>query len=179
MNNKEGYIYILSSYLQDTVILKLGYTSNPKKRLQQYKHHNPACEFEHCLQIENAKEREKSFHLANESIFGNEWYSYDMLDTMKIFLNIPVRSNNSYMYIYKGKTYRLFEEMNNKYYSKNIETMFETIFQDYNNSIIVFGICVLADYGETSTVFNNPFSKNNENKPVESFSSLFRPLRLT
>jgi hypothetical protein len=75
-----GYLYVLRSYGKNGIShLKLGYTSDIRKRLIAYKSCNPSIEIVYIAQLENALKIEQEFHSKHKSIFGDEWYGEDYL----------------------------------------------------------------------------------------------------
>ena len=80
------YIYIIKSYGKGCNYVKLGYTSNIKRRLAVYKYHNPDIEILNIFKVENALELEQQFHNSNSSLHYNEWYSEDLYKSMLDFL---------------------------------------------------------------------------------------------
>ena len=84
----EHNLYILkASNLNGEQLIKFGYSSKLKERLEQYFSHNPFTEILYTFYKENAIDFEKKFHKYNISKFKNEWYSYDILEDLIFQIN--------------------------------------------------------------------------------------------
>ena len=90
----EHNLYILkASNLNGEQLIKFGYSSKLKERLEQYFSHNPFTEILYTFYKENAIDFEKKFHKYNISKFKNEWYSYDILEELLFQINNNVILN--------------------------------------------------------------------------------------
>ena len=78
MNN----IYIIRSYSKDGSIIKLGYSSNIKRRLRQYCYHNPFVETVGEYFREDAIAFERYIHNKYKAAILNEWYDESLLPTL-------------------------------------------------------------------------------------------------
>jgi len=73
-------LYIIkSSNSKGESLIKFGYSSNIKQRIEQYLSHNPFTEILETFYREDAFEFEKTFHKNNISIYKNEWYPENYL----------------------------------------------------------------------------------------------------
>ena len=71
----ENNLYIIRCYnLKGESLVKIGYSSKIKERLNTYFSHNPFTEIIELLYREDAIDFEKKFHQNNHSIYKNEWY---------------------------------------------------------------------------------------------------------
>lgn len=75
-------IYILKTYGKNDCLYKIGYTSNIKRRLEDYKSVNPFIETIDVFYIENAKSFEQDFHTKYKHLCRHrkEWYSEEILE---------------------------------------------------------------------------------------------------
>lgn len=79
--SKKDNIYILKTSSKDGCeLLKLGYSSNLKKRMISYLSHNPFTEILFTFYREDGLEFEKWFHHNNLSDCKNEWYTIEKLE---------------------------------------------------------------------------------------------------
>lgn len=77
----EHNLYIIKSYNpKGESLIKFGYSSNIKQRIEQYLSHNPFTEIIDTFYRKDALEFEKEFHKNNTSIFKNEWYPENYLN---------------------------------------------------------------------------------------------------
>jgi hypothetical protein len=86
MNIQDNLYIIKTSNSEGKILIKLGYSSNIKERINQYLLHNPLTEVLYTFYRQDAIFFEKWFHRNNISIYKNEWYNYDYLE--KILFNI-------------------------------------------------------------------------------------------
>lgn len=99
----EHNLYIIkSSNEQGDKLIKFGYSSKIKERLNQYYSHNPFTEILYTFYREDAIAFEKDFHENNTSIYKNKWYSIDILENLliqiktKIFVEYTKKEKKKY-----------------------------------------------------------------------------------
>jgi len=76
---KHNLYIIKSSNSKGESLIKFGYSSNIKQRIEQYLSHNPFTEIVETFYRQDAFEFEKTFHKNNTSIYKNEWYPENYL----------------------------------------------------------------------------------------------------
>ncbi len=101
------YIYLLRSYGKDKTLVKLGYTSNIKARLNQYSCANPLYEIIQIYLVENALQFEQTFHSKYTASLRDEWYEEDILPIMIE----EIESQNCEIYILTPVTKFTFKEV--------------------------------------------------------------------
>lgn len=119
MQNNNNLYIIKSSNQNEDSLIKFGYSSNLKTRLEQYFSHNPFTEVLFTFFKENAIEFEKKFHENNKSAFKNEWYSIYKLEEIifQINNNIIYKNYKKPLIIKNLKPkvyYQIFEKKCNK-----------------------------------------------------------------
>ena len=72
-------IYILRSYTKDGSVIKVGYSSRIKRRINTYKDHNPSVEVVATYYRENGHLYELALHTTFEACWKREWYSEEQL----------------------------------------------------------------------------------------------------
>jgi len=97
----EDNLYIIKASNEESQkLIKFGYSSKLKERLNQYFSHNPLTEVLFTFYREDALEFEQFFHKNNKSIYKNEWYTYDKLDEIihqienSIYVEPKIKSGN-------------------------------------------------------------------------------------
>lgn len=70
-------LYIIRIYGKDKTLIKFGYSSNIKQRLNNYYYHNPLMELLGTYYRANAQDLELIFHKNTKSEVMNEWYIDD------------------------------------------------------------------------------------------------------
>lgn len=82
VNARHNLYLIRTNGTDNKSYIKLGYTSNMKKRIYTYYHHNPSTVVVKTWYIKEAKELEKHIHNILPSILGNEWYKQHFIDVI-------------------------------------------------------------------------------------------------
>ena len=81
--NKEHNIYVIRAFGKNNkTIVKLGYSSQIDKRIQNYFSHNPMTEVIWTCFIEDGKILEKVIHKIEDSLYKKEWYKEQKLQTL-------------------------------------------------------------------------------------------------
>lgn len=65
-------IYIIKCTNGTNTYIKLGYTTNLKKRITQYEDHNPFVELLYAFDFKNNLYFEKYFHLTHKAVYRRE-----------------------------------------------------------------------------------------------------------
>lgn len=132
-------LYILKSYDNSgNYLLKLGYSSNIKRRILDYIAHNPFVEVIGTFYRKDAEYFERYFHSTNKSTHRNEWYDKNMLNKILYEINncIPIKKKlKKEKFIFekdctlKGKerTYLASGEHNKAEAIKNTKIMLDTV----------------------------------------------------
>lgn len=84
---KREYIYILLHDVEDKHYIKVGFTSNLKQRISNYRCYNPSIKLIYVKQLTNAKRFEYLFHKKNTAVYRNEWYPSSLLKKVKFFMS--------------------------------------------------------------------------------------------
>jgi hypothetical protein len=79
-------LYIIKVSNNKDELIKLGYSSDIRKRLIAYYYHNPLIEIIGLYYREDAKEFEHRLHKVMQSEILNEWYSVDKLDSIREYI---------------------------------------------------------------------------------------------
>ena len=83
MKDKKDNLYIIRIHNSEgQSMIKLGYSSNIKRRLNEYRVMNPFTQIVYTYYRPDAKKFESWFHMSHESSIMNEWYNEDMLSEM-------------------------------------------------------------------------------------------------
>ena len=107
-------------------LIKLGYSSNIKNRLDSYYLHNPFIEVIGTYYKKDGYSFEKWFHKNNISIYRNEWYNENILE--KILNSIYDKNNLEYLKYLKLETegfkrcYKCLEVKEISQFNKDITT---------------------------------------------------------
>ena len=84
---KKPNIYIIKSIgVSGEEIIKVGYSSNVDKRLNNYLYHNPSTIILKTMYIDDGAVLEKKLHNTFKSSYYNEWYPFSMYQEILDFL---------------------------------------------------------------------------------------------
>lgn len=165
--NPKHNLYILKVYNKDTTLIKLGYSSKMKDRIEGYFHHNPLCELVGTFYREDAEDFELIFHKNIQAKTRREWYEEDKLELMLKYINneleFPVKKVNDCEKIDYVKMVRVYKK------TKNIE--------EYQHKVEYYDLIMNSVKYYNKTWFDYTYAKNMVNSYKNEYAQIIHTIR--